>query len=338
MQYKSKLLNQIIKKHKLFNRQKVTLCFLKNISKKQDVLLEDLALVLGISKGSIYSLKKGYTKTAFVNLYKPLWLPKEKVAFIKIEMANLSKNGGRFYSKYQIKYICSKYDLTVDEFLRNVGANSRHYKYNKLAFRSNEDGFWVGKNLKMSNEIFNSNCGDILKKCRQSAYKACNYLKNESKYEDFVNVSVEYVLEKCGVIERNFRFNKKLMLNIMGVKLRYVLINYSRQNKGELYYENGVINIDKNNLLADNTHNPENVLENQTNEEKPGVFDNMDGSNKRIIEMMSNHLDMFFDENIDRSTTLDCVANKLGISVEKLEQKLEEIKKIVLEKNRLFNV
>ena len=54
MYYKSKLLYQIIKEHKLINRMKVNLQLLESISIGQKIEVKDLIFILGISKNGLW--------------------------------------------------------------------------------------------------------------------------------------------------------------------------------------------------------------------------------------------------------------------------------------------
>ena len=89
MHYKSKLLYEIVKQYKLFNRMKITLVFLEKMSKERNILVKDLSYILGISKNSFYKLKRKSQKVTFLNLDKELRTIKEKVRLIKIELKYL---------------------------------------------------------------------------------------------------------------------------------------------------------------------------------------------------------------------------------------------------------
>jgi len=337
MQYKSKLICQIVKENKLFNRKRVTLVFLEGISLKQKISIKDLVFILGISKVSFYYLKTNYQKTTFLNLDKDFNNTKDKVNLIKIELEHLPEYGKRFYSKAQLKYICSKNNITVDELLKNLHSNPKHYIYNKLILKNNKNGFWIGQ-VSLSNDFVIENYDVLNKKCIQIAYRMCKYYRAIERLDEFTSVAWEKLIEKGGIIEKNFQFDKNIPLGIFCIKIKYAIVEYQRK----LYKDSSreqIINTNVNaaelNSIGDDRYNPALVLENKLSE-KIDITSNIDGFNKKIIDAIKENIDMFFVENADRFEALNLIAKTLGITKKQLEQNLDEIKKIILENQAMY--
>jgi|GEM_PF-6356160 len=333
MQYKSKLIQQVVKKYKLTNKKRVTLEFLERISLDQKILLKNLIFILGISRASYYNLKRNFQKTTFLNLSKEFNDIKEKVEFIKIELKYLAKYGSRYYNKNQIKYICSKNKITVDNLLQYINPNPKHYKFNKLVLKNNKNGFWIGSVTNLTNEFIESNYEDLNRVCNRAAHQICRQYNNYGQFDEFLSLGWEKLIEKGGIIEKNFQFDKNLQMNILCVKIKYFIFGYHHKCCKEIYYEETSETIDRLSILSDNRNDPAKVLETQLlNEEIPKNY-NMKGLNKKIIEIINENIDMF--ENGDRANVLNFIAHNLGISCEKLECSLVEIQNIILENNVL---
>ena len=333
MQYESKLVQRVIKKYKLTNKKRVTLEFLERICLDEKIILSNLTFVLGISKVSYYNLKRNFQKTTFLNFSRELNKIKEKVEFIKIELKYLTKYGSRYYNKNQIKYLCLKNKITVDNLLQYINPNPKHYKFNKLVLKNNKNGFWIGSVSNLTNEFIENNYEALNRICIRSAHKMCRQYNNYGQLDEFISVGWEKLIEKGGIIEKNFQFDKNLQLNILCVKVKYSIFNYYCKCCKEIYYEGENENIDRLKILTDNKNDPAKVLEAKLLNEEYTTNYNMKGLNKKIIEIINENIDMF--ENGDRANALNFIAYNLGISLEKLEHSLVKMQNIILKNNIL---
>ena len=57
------------------------------------------------------------------------------------------------YSGAQLRKMCRRYDLDFDEFLKNISSNINRYQYLKKALKESEDGIYVGKEHRLSDEF-----------------------------------------------------------------------------------------------------------------------------------------------------------------------------------------
>ena len=330
MYYKKKLLEKIVKKNKLVNREKITLNSLKLISVKQKVEIKDLVVILGISKSGLYALKKKLRKTVFLNLDRELLDIKEIVNWIKLELKYSPEFGDGFYSEKRLKSICEKWNITVLQFLKYFHSNKKHYEFNILVLKNNKKGFWVGNISALSDKFIIENYDKLNQKCKKMAHRACDYYNCYEKLEDFISVALEKIIQTGGTVEKNFLFDKQLQLNILGAKAKYAITNFYYKYCKEMYYEQLLeanFNEDRLGFLADNKYNPEQILENKVKEKQPSFLSGIKGFKNRIIEEINNNLELF---DIDRAKAIKVVALNLGITENKLEQNINQIQNIIL--------
>jgi hypothetical protein len=331
MYYKSKLLYQIVEDNRLIDRMQVSLKLLQTLSKQQRIEIKDLIVILGISKQGFYKLNKRVQNKVFINLNKELSNAKEIVNMIKLEFKYLLEYGDGFYDKKELKIACKRWDITVQEFLKYLHSNPKHYKFNLQVLKNNKRGFWVGKVTQLSNSFITKNYGGIHKKCKKFAGIICQYYHCYSRHEEFMSVAFEKIIQIGGTVEKNFTFNKELQLNILGVKGKYAIINYYHKYCKDLYYEQILIdnemNEDRLDFLADNTYNPEKVIENKYQEVKKLIEYEVQDMHKQIFEEVNNNLELF---GLDRKQALKMIADKLGITEKELEKNICEMQNIIL--------
>jgi len=331
MRRKSRVLRKIIRQYKLVNRARVPFDFLEKISKEQKVSINDLIFVLGVSKDSLYGLKKDRQKIAFLNLDKELAGIKETVHIIKIELKYLPRYGDRFYLRRELKYMCKKWDITINQFLEHTHPNPRHYQFNILVLKYNKKGFWVGEVTRLSNDFVIKIYDRLDRKCRQVAHIMCSHYNCYEHLEDFAGVALEKIIEIGGTVEKNFQFDEKLQLNILGVKGRFAIINYYHRYCKDIHYDRILLDNesseDRLKFLSDDRYSPERMLDTSFSNDNKLLVSIKEDIHKKIVQEMSANLGMF---ETDRESALSSMADKLGLSREHLEKALDEIQDIAL--------
>lgn len=170
----------------------------------------EFAKILGITTHAYESMKY-CNKRCIIKNYKVV----EKVKDIKLE--------NKFYTKSELENICSKINITIEQFIiyviQKVKVDSAT-KYKEALDMNN--GIWIGNTI-MSNSFFIENYNDIndgikiITKHITKKYNMTHY------NDDLINMGIEYTLEKCGDLEKNFGYNLEISKKLLFRRLnRYV--------------------------------------------------------------------------------------------------------------------
>lgn len=216
---KFEIRDKIIKKYYLTNGQKITIKQLKEIAENERIELKDLILILNCYKNAKYKkteswttikIKKEYTKREIVNL-------------VKIELKYLPQYGSRMYSKKEIKNICKKYKISIDDFLTYVYKYKICYYENAYILSMNKDGIWIGESPKLSIKFLNNNYWKLYKNIEKIANKMSILYNPKITKEEMIDIGINYILEQ-GKIEKNMAFDNERTIGKLIYKAKYKIL------------------------------------------------------------------------------------------------------------------
>lgn len=265
--------NTIMKKLKIGTQKYTKLNFnhYKGIKNRKFVGKEDITYEEFIALKFLLSVKD-YTLVRLLGMsvysYKKMRFEnrKAKIKDIKIKhIVDLIKIDLKYHFKEycpseQIKEICKNRKITIDDFIKYYSNNPKHCKFNRILIDTSEKGFWIGSDTKIPHDFTDANQLKLNSGLKKVANKVSFMIGSHNFKEDLVNDTYCELVEKCGVIVRNFSFNSKILFNILMAKAKYMMLNIYRKK----YKQNGIsydsfedINLDCLDFLKDERYNPQ---------------------------------------------------------------------------------
>lgn len=228
----------------------------------------------------------------------------------KIKDINLEN---RLYTKAEIKNICSKKEITIEQFIIYVLQKSRSQSTTEYKEALNmNNGIWIG-NSNMSNSFITKNYYELqneIKVITQCIVKRYNmhYYKG-----DLISMAISYSFEKCGDLEKNFGYNEDILKKLLYKRLnRYIkgqcVIEKLKNTK--VLYEDYVLT-KKNNINIQNKLN--NQLDNYENKEE-----------KQLKKIIFNEVYSYYKSGYESSQIIKIIEKKFEISQSDLLNLLEE--------------
>lgn len=185
---------------------------------------------------------------------------KHTVDLIKVDLKYQFKE---YCTPEEIKEICKSRKITIDDFAKYYNRNPKHYKFNLILINNSKKGFWIGSDTKIPSDFTDTNQLKLDSGLKKVANKVSFIVGSQNFKEDLVNDAYCELVEKCGIIVRNFSFNSKILFNILMSKAKYMMINIYRKKykQNEISYDNFEdSNIDCLDFLKDERYNPELLL------------------------------------------------------------------------------
>ncbi len=250
----------------------------------------EFAEILGITTKA-YSSMKYCNKRCIIKNYKVV----EKVKDIKLE--------NKFYTKSEIENICSKLNITIEQFIiyviQKVKVDSAT-KYKESLDMNN--GIWIG-NTKMSNSFFLENYDDINNGIKIITQYITKSYKMTHYKEDLINTGIEYTLEKCGDLEKNFGYNleifKKLLFRRLNKYVQGECVIEKLKNMKELHDD--YIKTKKYNRNIQ--HKPFNPLDKCETEEE-----------KKLEDVIYNEIYTYYTKGYEAEKIIEIIEEKYEIS------------------------
>lgn len=241
-----------IKAKKFVNKGNITYEEFVTLKILLDVKDYTLIKMLGIS---VYSYKKMKFEGRIVKV-KDIRI-KHIVDLIKVD---LKYQFEKYCTIEEVKEICQNRKITIDDFAKYYSDNPKHYKFNSILINNSEKGFWIGSDTKIPRDFTDANQLELNSGLKKVANKVSSMIGSQSFKEDLVNDTYCELVEKCGVIVRNFSFNSKILFNILMAKAKYMMINIYRKKykQHDISYDSFEdINLDCLDFLKDERYNPQ---------------------------------------------------------------------------------
>ena len=244
---------------------------------------------------------------------------RRKINILKMDMKYVY--GERNYTIEELKDICAEYEIKIKDFLKNLGRNVKRYSYEVEALSKNKNGIYIGREHPVSHQFAEQNVEEIQKLCKKmtNKYFYYSYLKNDK--EDMFQEACLLILEKGGIIEKNFSFDEELLFGLLANRVKYHIFKKRHREILELPYEWYEREIEG--VGGFETWNDNMILE---------IVESMD---KRIKTIHQKVMKIFLYNkdfiNQNRGEAYKIIAHKLNIPIEYLEKVIEEIKEFWLE-------
>lgn len=134
----------------------------------------------------------------------------------------------KFYSKEEIDDICTKYEITVEDFIRYIiyKGNNKIDITEYLNVLDSHNGLYIGK-TKMSNEYFERIYNIFITPISRLIGVMCKKYNVVRNMEDYKSEAILYIMENCGDIEKNFFDckNQEIVVNMLVARIRLLLYN-----------------------------------------------------------------------------------------------------------------
>ena len=310
------------------NEGKITLDDINHLKKTASVTDKIIRKAYGI-ECSIYKKLLDYRiKTSRIVDTKE----RRKVQLLKIEMKYDPRYGERYYTKKELRQITRRHGVKLETMLLYMN-NPNYYLFNKLALEKNKQGLWIGESREISNEFWEKKADTLERLTGQAVSSICHIYGVRYDRSELKQIAYEHITNTGFLIEKNFGFDERLQNNLFRKKGKYAIINFLRaQNKLYPYqqYEEQFGSMEQGSrVFADNTNNPEELIEQQTdvNLSEIPIY----SYHQRIIELMKEFEGILL---INRKYGLKIIAKKMNISLLKLDKWIKEIQEIIID-NRI---
>lgn len=181
--------------------------------------------ILGISEKNLW-----YTKNGLAN---PKIKDIEKVK--KIKELHTQIEEGKWYSKAKIEELCQRVDVSIEDFITYYINEGKFFDYSvyKEALEQN-NGIYIGrKNISSGDSV---KYIEILSRISRTITDIIirkyddNYLKEDMKSNILV-----YILENCGDLIENFKYDTKIMERMIWLKARkYAQVTFFNEYKKDM--------------------------------------------------------------------------------------------------------
>lgn len=187
-----------------------------------------------------------------------------------------------------------------------------------MALEKNKKGLYIGKEHPMSNLYIEEKQEEIKKIIELKFWQYCSMYP--FKYDE-ENIKAEVffkIMEKGGILEKNFSFDEKLFMSLITNKIKYFIWNECQKVRRRQIYLN--------------QYKQELVSTYQIEED--------DKKTNQITQLFQEEIYlsilMYVEENeemirLDRKSAYELIAKKMQVEYAFLIQKLEEIQKRILE-------
>lgn len=261
------------------------------------------------------------------------WLMKERIQKTRIIFSDANRKAfllkmdcmyydtKKFHTKKELIRKTQKIGISLETFIKNLHTNVKRYSYNLLALEKNKKGIYIGKEHPMSNRYIEEKQEKIRKIINLKFWQYYSMYPFECDKENIKEEVFFKIVEKGGILEKNFSFDEDLLLSLITNKIKYFIWNECRKVQREHaymnQYEHELIRIQS---IGDNKMTECNGII-QLFQDKVYLC---------IIRYVQKYQDVI---QLDRQIGYELIARKMQVKSEFLRQMLEEIQKSILEKN-----
>lgn len=224
----------------------------------------------------------------------------------------------KFHTKKELLRRTKKMEIPFDAFLKNLHSNIKHYPYNLLALERNKKGLYIGREHPMSNWYIEEKQEEI-KKIIQ--FKFWQYHSMYPFKYDEENIKEEVffrIVEKGGILEKNFSFDEKLFMSLITNKIKYFIWNECQKVRRRQTY----LNQYQYELV--NTYQIDENNDKKTNQIVQLFQEEIYLS---ILMYLKEYEDMI---RFDKKSAYELIAKKMQVEYTLLIQKLEVIQNRIL--------
>ena len=321
---KKKIIDELIKSKKIKVGQSINYEYFLEIYEPYKDRMEEkeFAGLLGISYANYLNIKHKGAKAKVYNYYD-----KEKIDRIRYILNKES----RFYLKSEIEYLSKQYDIEIETIIQNImNISERENTLIHMNLLQEKGKIWIGKQ-KFSKEFASKYARFIIDEAERSSKILCKKYNCNNVAQDLAGDAIEYLLKKCGFIEKNFSDDDCQSKNLIGASI-YLHIKYNCLKKLRLPKENSLYRTftykgeekEGNIGIKDETQNTENEVEEKI------LKENL--KNKSMEEICIEILLDNINRELSSEEVIEIMSKKLKISKEDM---LEKLKNYMLEKNRV---
>lgn len=228
--------------------------------------------------------------------------------------------GERYYSSSELKCLCKKYKVELDEFLKNISTNINRYPYIKRALKENSKGIYIGEEHRLSNEFLNKYDKRLQNMCERITNKYCYFSHLRDEKSDIEQEALLLLWEKGGNIEKNFSYDLELLFNLLAKKVKYFIIGIRNKRYSDILlgdFDKNIKHYDEYKIYNSNFYDFVNSMDSK-------------------IKLIHQNVMSFFLCNKDyiyynRKSDYKVIAYRLKISLEYLNTIIKEIKELYIE-------
>lgn len=291
---------------------------------KYSLTYDEICFALKVKTSNFKKLINGFTKKMRIDLQnqfeknKLLQDIKLKIDRLKMDIKYIYGEG--FFTQSQIRKLCKKYEIEIDDFIRSLCNTEKSYLFIKVALRENPDGIFIGDEHKLSDNFVNKYEKRLENMCRKITNKYCYFSYLTTEKQDISQEAFMFLFQKCGIIEKNFSYDENLLFNILANKIKYFVIG--KRNKR--YQEILLDNFD----LCTQTSDVYSIFNISNVSFTPSLDNRIQLVHQYVMKIFQDNDDFIYN---NRNNAYKIISYKLKISRNSLESIINEIKHIYLE-------
>ena len=210
-----------------------------------------------------------------------------------------------------------------------------YYFFNSLAIEKNKEGFWIGDNNELTHEFWGENQDLLEKLSLEAALNVTSWYKTDTKrIQEFQKIAYDTITMSGLLIEKNFKFNKRLQNALFRRKGKYGILRVLQKEKRFYNYqqfelESGNME-EKSDIFADNTYNPNHIIEEKSDFK---IFDIIKDKEQRKLCMFMQKYENIMKK--DRNKWLKFVQKHMKMPLEQIEQMIKKIGQIIIKSKNI---
>lgn len=288
------------------------------ISKEQVIQLKEIdgvtseliKEVFSISDKNFNNLMKNKTKKTRIVVYNVI----KKVFLLLMDFKYLEKN--KFHTKSELISKSEIIGISLEQLLKNIYFNYKRYKFDLIALEKNKNGIYIGEDHPMSYEFMSENYKEIRQICARIVNKFLHVYEMNELADEVIDFAFEKIVMIGGTIEKNFKFDRKLMFSLFSARCKYIVWGEFRD------YIRERINIEKNYRFL--------IKKNYLIDDCDGIeefFYIFEEFHNKIVQTIWEKIALI---DLDRKKGLKIVAASLNLKYDELLVHLNEIQRKIL--------
>lgn len=248
-----------MKSKRLMQKEKINYKEFQEIKNALNVKDYTLIQMLGISGYCYQKMKK---EQAYKVRIKDIRV-KHIVELIKIDLKYLKKKS-TYCTIDEIKEMCSRREITINEFAKYYDNNPKHARFNQMIVEKSKQGFWNNPNTKISKKFMEIYSAEMVRKLQEVAERVSKITGCRKFNEDLIQDTIVELIQKGGIIVKNFSFDIEIAFDILMYKAKYIMLNiYQKKYKENHISYNGFEDnyVDHMDFLKDERYSPQLLLE-----------------------------------------------------------------------------